>query len=147
MKSLILVSMLTAGLAAAAPASADAAGMAAGVSVKNGNVAAHLTLASHRGARHGRHGRHGRHRPRGFGRFGRCETWRFAHRKLNRRFYRVRLQRRIFNRRGHRIFIARAANRRGFPVRVRYNACLHRVMNVTPLRRPLVRHHRRRHRR
>ncbi|MFP3943763.1 MAG: hypothetical protein ACLFWF_07710 [Alphaproteobacteria bacterium] len=144
MKIAILGPVLASGLSLAAPASAEV--LSAGVTVNDGRVDGHLTLAArdrtYRDRRkhrdHRRHPRrhrghpgrgHGRH-----GRFGRCETWRYAHRKLHRRFPNVQLRRTVRNRRGHRIFIAHVRSYRGRPARVRYNACLGRVMKVAPLR-------------
>ena len=126
MKSLFIVSAIAAGIVMSAPANADAAEVAVGVTASNGNVAGHLTLVDHRRGYVRDHRRHRRFR---------CQNWRRAHRRLHRRFDHVRFQRRLYNRRGHKVFIARARNHRGYPVRVRYNACTRRVTRVTPLRR------------
>jgi hypothetical protein len=146
MKFTLITSAVTAALIAAAPAPASAGGLSVGISVNDGSAAGHLVLADHnRDYRdHRRPGRPG-HGPRRHGRYGRCESWRFAHRKLHSRFGHVRLQHTIRNRRGDKVFIALASNHRGRAYRVRYNACLGRVMNVTPLRAHHPRRHGRRH--
>lgn len=128
MKNLVLISALTAGLALAAPGNADAARLSLGVNAGNGHVDGYLTLAEH-----------SRYR----GRY--CQSWRRAHRRLHRRFDHVRLRRRVYNRRGDRVFIAHARNHHGRSVRIRYNACTRRVTRVKVLRhhRHRGRHHRR----
>ncbi|MFP3943764.1 MAG: hypothetical protein ACLFWF_07715 [Alphaproteobacteria bacterium] len=132
MKNLVLISALAAGLAAAAPGNAEAARLSVGVSAGNGHVDGYLRLAEHRDRYRGR----------------RCQSWRRAHRRLHRRWDRVRLRRRVYNRRGHKVFIAHVRNHRGRRYRVRYNACTRRVTRVKPMRhrRWWGRHHRRHHR-
>lgn len=117
MKLAIISSALAAALIAAAPAPASAGGITVDFSVSDGFAPEGRVILADHGP--------------GYGRYGRCESWRFVHRKLHRRFEEVNLIRQTYNRGGDKIYIVRARNYRGHPLRIRYNACLGRVVAVT----------------